>query len=108
MIARHKFAYPLDQVAGNIYIIYISLFKKKKCNILALRTTYPDVSTDDWLTTPHKTMCCVCFLSLSLPFHPIRLHHTQKKKKKEKKKAYTHVSNHLYLSNINGLFGKYT
>ena len=86
MIARHKFAYPLDQVARNIYIIYISPFKKKKCNILALRTTYPDVSTDDWLTTPHKTMCCVCFLSLS-PIPPNQITSYAKKEKKGKKKG---------------------
>ena len=27
---RHKFSHPLDQVAGNIYIIYIFLYKKEK------------------------------------------------------------------------------
>ena len=77
MIARHKFAYPLDQVAGNIYIIYISLFKKKKCNILVLRTTYPDVSTDDWL-----------LLSFSLsPIPPNQITPYAKKEKKEKNKG---------------------
>ena len=46
--ARHKFSHPLDQVAGNIYIIYIFLYKKEKKkkkklgNILASRTTCPD------------------------------------------------------------------
>ena len=53
---------------------------------LALRTTYPDVSIDDWLTTPHKTMCCVCFLSLS-PIPPNQITPYVKNEKKEKKKG---------------------
>ena len=93
--ARHKFSHPLDQVAGNIYIIYIFLYKKEKKK-KEVRQYFSLENHMSWLIglLHHTKQCAVFTYSLSLSLsHSTQSDYTIRNQEKGKKK-------HILINNI--------